>query len=133
VRARGREGEGVWAGFGPTEEGEISFFLIPFISYFYFLNPVFFETKILIHFLGVQNEIFYVKCYKKSWCMHMMSRLLHEMRSLGDNKGVRSLGFLTLGSKIGMLQPASSVTVAAPRRDMAGPRSRAQDSTQTRQ
>jgi hypothetical protein len=28
-----------------------------------------------------------VKCYKKSWCMHMMSKMLQEMGSLGDNKG----------------------------------------------
>jgi hypothetical protein len=35
------------------------------------------------NFLGAKNKILYVKCYKKSWCMHMMNIMLHGV--LGDN------------------------------------------------
>jgi hypothetical protein len=33
----------------------------------------------------------------------MMSKMLHEMGYFGDNRGVKSLGFLTSEIKIGML------------------------------
>jgi hypothetical protein len=86
--ARAREREG---GVGPDPaqpRGDFLFlFLFLFLSYLHFLNSFFPLNKYSYNSLGVQNEILYVKCYKKSWCMHMMSKMLHEMGSLGDNKG----------------------------------------------
>jgi hypothetical protein len=59
-----REGERAWAGFGPAKGG------FPFsFSFFYFfpisisLIPFSFKQKNSYNFLGVQNEILYVKCY----------------------------------------------------------------------
>jgi hypothetical protein len=52
VRARGREGG-----------RDFLFILFLILLYFLFLNPSFLQTKIPLNFLGVQNEIFYVKCY----------------------------------------------------------------------
>jgi hypothetical protein len=65
----------------PTERGDFLFFLFLFLFYFLFLKPFSLLTKNHINFLDVQNEILYVKCYKKSWCMHMMNEMFHEMRS----------------------------------------------------
>jgi hypothetical protein len=75
VRARGRERSAQLRG------GIFSFFLFLFLFYFLFLKPFSLLTKIHINFLDVQNEILYVKCYKKSWCMHMMNEMFHEMGS----------------------------------------------------
>jgi hypothetical protein len=50
----------------------ISISLIPFLS-----------NNNSPNFLGAKNKILYVKCYKKSWCMHMMNIMLHGV--LGDN------------------------------------------------
>jgi hypothetical protein len=59
VGTREREGEKAWARSSPAEGGFPFFFFF----YFLFLNPFFLYTKIHKNLLGVQNEIFYVKCY----------------------------------------------------------------------
>jgi hypothetical protein len=58
ARDRGRK---TWARIGPAEGEGIS----PFFSFSisFSLTPFSFKQKNYINFLGVQNEIFYVKCY----------------------------------------------------------------------
>jgi hypothetical protein len=65
VGARERGGGGNLGQNRPNREGgrDFPFFLFLILFYFLFLNPFFLQTKIPINFLGVQNEIFYVKCY----------------------------------------------------------------------
>jgi hypothetical protein len=52
-------------------------FLFLFLSYFYFLDPFFLLNNKSSNFLGAKNKLLYVKCYKKSWCMHMIDKMLH--------------------------------------------------------
>jgi hypothetical protein len=86
--ARERGGEDLGQ-IRPSQRGISLFF------FFFYFFPIsislipFPLNKYSYNSLGDQNEILYVKCYKKSWCMHMMSKMLHEMGSLGDNRGFR--------------------------------------------
>jgi hypothetical protein len=65
VRAREREGGKELAPdlAQPRGKGFPFFLFFLFLFSFLFLKLFFLLKKILINFLGVQNEIFYVKCY----------------------------------------------------------------------
>jgi hypothetical protein len=83
MRRAGERGREAWAGSSPAERGgeDFPFFLFLFIFYFLFLNPFSPLNKYSFIFPRCQNEILYVKCHYQSWCMHMMNKMLQEMRS----------------------------------------------------
>jgi hypothetical protein len=74
-RGREREGEKVgqnWPSRGGGEE--FSFFFL--FSLFFFLNSFSPLSKYSFMFSRCPKEILYVKCYYKSWCMHMVNEML---------------------------------------------------------
>jgi hypothetical protein len=70
ARRAGETKEG-WAGFGPTEGGFLFLFL------FFISISISLLNNNSPNLLGAKNKILYVRCYKKSWCMHMMNEMFH--------------------------------------------------------
>jgi hypothetical protein len=69
--ARHAGGRESWAGFGPTEGGFLFLFL------FFISISISLLNNNSPNLLGAKNKILYVRCYKKSWCMHMMNEMFH--------------------------------------------------------
>jgi hypothetical protein len=74
--ARAREGGGDGGSESAQPRRGRGIFLFFLFSLFFFLNSFSPVSKYSFMFSRCQNEILYVKCYKKSWCMHMVNEML---------------------------------------------------------